>query len=487
MGRKRKYIYHKIIVHTEYKEGTSNKYNPFIEKKKNLGYLILNISLCYIFCLNGYVYSQYYRLLPKNHIKNFGIYLYNLNNKEEIFALNPHKSFIPASNLKLLLLGAFLQNSDININLCNKFYITENNNFIEINIYGGGAFNFDHKNYSKEFEMFLNKNKNILANKIIKKINLDSSMFDSKTKNIYWNEHDKLEWWLPTVSPFILNSNLLNLKISYKKGRLTTKQLPFEFLDNIDISSIYCARKCNLNLLKAEYTTPTSVKLSGPICCNNTIIKQIPVESPVLYYTKALINYLQNNDIHFSGETTFKKIDNQNNPNFEYCSSLKELFQHLLKSSDNLVAETLLKYLGYIKYHEGSFDKGSLAIFEFVKSLGINEETSIYDGAGISRLNKVSPYALVKTLEFIYEKLGNDIYRMLPKGGEKNTTLRGRFKKFPAIVYAKTGFINDVFALTGIVKKGRTNYLFSILYNGKLKKWSAYSIQEKILKEMIKN
>ncbi len=439
---------------------------------------------------NRLIYSQYHGLIPKKEIKNFGIYLYDLDNKREIFTLNPAKNFIPASNLKLLLLGAFLKDVDININLCNKFYISKNNGFVEINIVGGAAFNQDYKNPSKEFELFFNKNKSILTGETIKKINLDGSMFDDKAKNIYWSEHDNLEWWLPTISPFIFNSNLFNIVITHKKNRLTVKQAPFEFLDIIDTSNVYCSKKCNLNLLKVQYTAPTSIKLEGPICCNKIIIKQIPVENPPIFYAKAFVHFLHTNGINFTGEIKFNKSTPHNtNSNFEYCSSLKELFQHLVKTSDNLVAETLLKYLGYIKYKQGSFDKGSLAIFEFIKTLNPTEysEISIYDGAGISRLNKVSPYMLAKTLEFIYDKLGKDVYTILPKGGEKKTTLKGRFKNFPATIHAKTGFLKGVYALTGIVNKGRKTYLFSILYNGNLGKWKVYAIQEKILKKLVRN
>lgn len=448
---------------------------------------IIKGFIYFLLFINSFFFSQYLASVPRKHIKNFGIYLYDLNNKKDIFVLNSFTNFIPASNQKLLLVAAILQNISIDNSLCNKFYITENTDgSIEINIVGWGAFNENHKNPEKEFELFYEKYKNILKSKQIKKINLDSSIFDGKTKNIYWDEHNNLEWWLPIVSPFIFNSNLLNIKMSYKNGKVSVKQLPFDFLKEIDVSEVYCLKKCNINLLRAEYISTTSLKLRGPICCNKVVIKQIPVGNPALYYAQAFINFLQSNGVDFKGEKTFNKVNNKGDANFEYCSSLKELIRDLIKSSDNLVAETLLKYLGYVKYGEGSFEKGTLAIFEFVKSIGPTEGTIIVDGAGISRTNRVSPYILVKSLEFIYNKLGQQIYDIFPRGGEKKTTLKARFKKFPADIWAKTGFLNNVYALTGIIKKGRKIYLFSIIYNGNLGKWKVYGIQEKVLKQLIK-
>ncbi|MFN7182047.1 MAG: D-alanyl-D-alanine carboxypeptidase, partial [Planctomycetota bacterium] len=263
---------------------------------------------------------------------------------------------------------------------------------------------------------------------------------------------------------------------------------PFQFLEEIDTDKLRCINKCNLNLLDAEYRTSLSLTLNGQTCCNKVVIKQIPVKEPPLYYAKAFVHFLKQKNINFTGEITYNKHNPVNTEKiFEYCTPLKRLLQHLVKSSDNLVADVLVKYLGYHLFKQGSFEKGTLAIYNFISSLVNNKyfEVAIYDGSGISRLNKVSPYIIIKVLEYLYETLKDDIYSIFPYGGEKRTTLRGRFKNFPVKIWAKSGFLNNAYALSGIVNINTNIFLFSILYNGNLGRWTVYNIQEKILKTLL--
>ncbi|MFN7182133.1 MAG: hypothetical protein ACK4NF_05600, partial [Planctomycetota bacterium] len=165
-------------------------------RRKEYFYFLINILL-----LPHFLHPQFYSVIPKKHLNNFGIYIYDLTNKKEVFVLNKNKSFIPASNMKLLLLGALIFNIDISSNLCNKFYISDDGGNLEINIVGGCAFNFDSKKVFEEFELFYQRYKDYLNTKRIKRINLDSGIFDNVTYNQFWKDYEKLEWWLPAVSP----------------------------------------------------------------------------------------------------------------------------------------------------------------------------------------------------------------------------------------------------------------------------------------------
>jgi D-alanyl-D-alanine carboxypeptidase/D-alanyl-D-alanine-endopeptidase (penicillin-binding protein 4) len=87
------------------------------------------------------------------------------------------------------------------------------------------------------------------------------------------------------------------------------------------------------------------------------------------------------------------------------------------------------------------------------------------DGSGLSRYNLFSPQDFVRILEKMKDQFGmNRIKVIFPSGGEG--TLASYYKQESGAIYAKTGTLSGVVALSGYLytKKGKL-LLFSTLVN----------------------
>ncbi len=148
---------------------------------------------------------------------------------------------------------------------------------------------------------------------------------------------------------------------------------------------------------------------------------------------------------------------------------LSEIAALLNKPSDNLIAEMLLKELGYAGTHSGTAESGVRVVTGFLKEQGIDTGgLSIHDGSGLSRLDLVTTRALTDLLVRADHAPWKAAYfQSLPIAGVDGT-LRGRLKGTPAErnLHAKTGSLSHVSGLTGYVRTGGGEPLaFSVLIN----------------------
>ena len=136
------------------------------------------------------------------------------------------------------------------------------------------------------------------------------------------------------------------------------------------------------------------------------------------------------------------------------------------KVSQNLHAEMLLRAVGWARRHIGSIQAGEEEMKAFLAEAGVAEDdTRFEDGSGLSRLNLVTPRAVVQLLQYMYPT--PDWISLLPVGGEDGT-LSLRFGHSAAVgkIHAKTGTLSHVSALSGYAERrsGRLR-TFSILVN----------------------
>ena len=149
---------------------------------------------------------------------------------------------------------------------------------------------------------------------------------------------------------------------------------------------------------------------------------------------------------------------------------LSEIAAVLMKVSQNLYAETLLKAIGASKGGLGTIEGGRLATRALMASWGIPESTYVQmDGSGLSRYDYVTADMLVTILDRLYHSPHDrDAFiATLPIAG-KDGTVSSRMKKTRAEGNAttKTGSIANVRCLSGYVHTRDGEVLaFSILAN----------------------
>jgi D-alanyl-D-alanine carboxypeptidase/D-alanyl-D-alanine-endopeptidase (penicillin-binding protein 4) len=139
------------------------------------------------------------------------------------------------------------------------------------------------------------------------------------------------------------------------------------------------------------------------------------------------------------------------------------------KVSQNLHAELALRAVGRERRNIGSFEAGLEELKTFLTEVGIDPEAyNIHDGSGLARLNLVTPASVLRLLRYMYgSPLWDRWISLLPVAGQDGT-LASRFGEGAATgrVYAKTGSLSHVSALSGYARRG----------DGDSSKWIAFSI-----------
>jgi len=124
-----------------------------------------------------------------------------------------------------------------------------------------------------------------------------------------------------------------------------------------------------------------------------------------------------------------------------------------LRKSINLYGEAIVKTIAAKKYYIGSTDSGVAIIKKFWKDKGFDdEELNLYDGSGLSPLNRITTHAQVEILKYAKTKdWFKYFYDALPEyNGMK----------------MKSGTISDVKGFCGYHKgKDGKEYIFSFLVN----------------------
>ncbi len=141
-----------------------------------------------------------------------------------------------------------------------------------------------------------------------------------------------------------------------------------------------------------------------------------------------------------------------------YSPSLDSIIYWFNKKSINLYGEALVKTFAFEKLGYGSTDSGVAIVRKFWKEKGLDEdELNIYDGSGLSPLNRVTTHAQVEILK--YAKTKDWFPYFLQSLPEYNG------------MTMKSGTISDVKGFCGYHKsKDGREYIFSFLvnnYNGK--------------------
>lgn len=167
---------------------------------------------------------------------------------------------------------------------------------------------------------------------------------------------------------------------------------------------------------------------------------------------------------------------------------LTHLVRVMLKKSDNLIANTLFKQIGF-KYSTaaGTWRNGFKGVAKTLQPLtGIDFRTlQIEDGSGLSSYSLMSAEQMLKLLQAGYKDatLRSQLLPSLPIAGYDGT-LQYRMRQFAAhtAIRAKTGSMTGVTNLAGyVLRPGHHPLAFVVLINGFIGKKYAYTrIQDEL-------
>jgi len=209
------------------------------------------------------------------------------------------------------------------------------------------------------------------------------------------------------------------------------------------------------------------------------------IEDPALYAAKAFRQLLEQRGIVVGGGAVARHLYPHDVPDMLRAPDLSpdagtELARHTSapyledlritdKVSQNLHAEMALRAVARARRNLGSFEAGREEMRLFLGEVGVEGGGyNLLDGSGLSRLDLVTPAAVIKLLQFMYRSPARENWiSLLPIGG-KDGTLSTRFTEGAATgrIHAKTGSLSHVSALSGYAQRPNGRWVaFSILVN----------------------
>lgn len=219
-------------------------------------------------------------------------------------------------------------------------------------------------------------------------------------------------------------------------------------------------------------TVTGSVAIDAP-----AVTREVAVVNPTIFFAQSLKDALAARGIAVAGaaEDADDRVDLPQAGARRVLAStqsppLRDIAMVLMKASQNLYAETLLKAVGAARGGLGTTQGGRLATRALLASWGIPEATYVQaDGSGLSRYNYVTADLIVTILQRLYAdpRHREAFVATLPVAG-KDGTIAARLKRTRAEgnAMAKTGSISNVRSLSGYVRtRDGETLAFAILAN----------------------
>jgi len=336
----------------------------------------------------------------------------------------------------------------------------------------------------------------------------DGSHFEGPMRRPAWNPNDLDNWYAAKVSALTFNENVVTVRI-----RPTSPGAPAELqtlpsgagLPVINTSRTVSGARSSILIVRDD--PDGAIELRGELGTGAIDVwRQLTVSDPELYAASVLHRVLEEEGIRVmgtarslaEGETSPVRSGAQTlAPAFRsagppplrtlavhYSPRVEELLHVVNRNSHNLYAELLLFTVGRVTTGIGSFEAGSRAMTDYlVRTVGIRAENlHVDDGSGLSRMNRATASSFVELLTHVAGAEYSDIFwSTLPEAGSRAELGRMYSSLAAGNLRAKTGTINRVSALSGVVRGvGGEPILFSIISNNVPSTSSAKGVEDRI-------
>src|SRR5574344_312723 len=448
----------------------------------------IKIFLSIIFCLfivSNVSAKQFLPAMQMNSVikksdisKNaeIAVSIKDLKTGKVVYELNSKKPMNPASTQKIVTLIPSISSLGENYEFKTRLYFNKKNGNLYVKL---GA---DPYLTTDDLKTLFSRLKNYKIVKI-KSIYIDDSITDSNEWGEGWQWDDDMNPLMPKFGAYNLDKNLIGITVSPTvlgaPGQIETDVFyPTVFMKNIVTGSVN-----DIKLDRRNYISPDIINANGTVSSTQTI--QVPINFPRRYFVLRLKEILANQKVEYYGEFPRAITSKGSMLIAETKHSISAAEDDILKSSNNMIAETVFKLAGG-KYtnSEGSAMNSNEMLNNYYKKQGIStENVKIVDGSGVSKNNLLTSDFVSDVLVKESKDLNfKDFLSHMASPGEG--TLTDRMLYFKENLKAKTGTLSNVSAICGYLtsKKGKT-YAFSIMISDpKSKSSDKKSFEEYLLR-----
>ena len=401
-----------------------------------------------------------------------GIELRSLTRDARVGSRNVNRAFAPASNLKLVTLYLSLQILGPEWNFQTQLVaggpIVEGGRLEgDLWVRGGGdptlqpAF-FETEDENAPLVPFVEAAQLAGVRHVKGDLVVDDRLFDRQFIPDGWPQNQLEEEYAAPVAALSLGGNCLHVRVTTHAGQSPTAELRPPVFGWRLLTDLAPANGSQFQVGIVPPDAQGTLRIRGSV--GNEVgvaTAKLPVADPPLFFGNAYRAALERAGVIVAGAVRRAAPDEQPDAKartlFTRRSPLLPALQRCGKESDNTIAEHLLKCCAAVRFGVGTDEHGSELVAALCKELGVDgANVKVVDGSGLSHLDSVTPAFLGALLVKAYAAPWRDDYvRCLPISGVDGT-LEKRMSD-PAMVYrvrAKTGFINQVSALSGFALAG---------------------------------
>ncbi len=305
----------------------------------------------------------------------------------------------------------------------------------------------------------------------ISDIILDTSIFDGQRVYPTWPENQLHQKYACEVGGLNYNGNCVDISAANRNGKVVlTLDPPNDYVRLTNALTIWRSRKSWFSVTRTD--VPNALVIQGN-CRRQAGPYSVAVENPALFFGRLLRQALLREGIVINGEVLEETApeDCEFQEMIAFSTSLGDCLLRANKDSLGLAAEAMFKRLAAQSDSggkPGSWEGGQRILAKYLRALGVDErEFVIADGSGLSRDNRLSANALSRVLLHLAAGPDWEFYRNSLAVGGLDGTIENHFweRKYRGRVQAKSGYIQAVRALSGVVRTESGDYIFSFLAN----------------------
>ncbi len=411
-----------------------------------------------------------------------------------LYRRNPNTPRTPASNLKILTTSAFLDKVGADF----KFKTLLVRHGQDLILIGDGDPTLGDAEFLKKTgwgttTVFKNWAQALAKQNItsVRDVLVDDSVFEEVMYHPHWPENQYAQTYSAEVAGINFNANCINMTVRPGGGAVVyTLDPPTKY---VTVTNTCRVAKEN-HVILTRNPTDNDLILKGSASASNTY--SITIRDPALYAGRVMYDTFAAEGVDMTG--TVKRDRGVRAAMAANAGAYQVIAMHETpisaalgranKDSMNLYAECMCKRLGFeVTHQSGSWENGPAAVGAFLTRVGIRQdEFKLDDGCGLSHQDKISPAGIARVLIYDYFSPNHETFMKSLAVGGQDGTLEKRFEgDLKGRVFAKSGYVNNVSALSGFLKaKNGSTYVFSILMNALPAGTNntAKAIQEKIIK-----
>jgi serine-type D-Ala-D-Ala carboxypeptidase/endopeptidase (penicillin-binding protein 4) len=424
-------------------------------------------------------------LSPKFSHAQWGVKIASLDRDEIIYERNSERLFLPASNNKILTVSAALLGLGPEFRY--RTQVLEDGPIVEgslkgnLIIVGSGDPSLAARFHADDpFAVFREwaarlKERGILS--IEGAIIGEEGAFEEKALGNGWEVDDTMYGYAAPISAFQFNENQIEVRILPAEQPGSPALLKTSPLENYlhlqnKTNTIAPGSESSIQVDRTDGGETLVLRGSIPVD-SQPIVRPVPVQYPTLYYLHALKKTLEDEGVNVGKCEIMAargSITESMAPLWTQVSvPLSEIIKPLLKTSQNLYAEAIVRTLGLTIRHQGNFAAGKEIVEDELSRMGVKKGTYVYaDGSGLSRQNLLSPDLVLNILRFISKhewfQSFYDALAIASADGTLEQRMRGT--KAANNVHAKTGSFANARAISGYIRTADGEMLaFSIICN----------------------